>query len=246
MARATSTNRDEPLKRLGGGRWETRDERFTIEQQSGRWVIVDSEQTDDLGLPLVRGPFSSLTDAKAGIEFARGAGPAASPLADRLAEVRRGTSKAESSSPDVERKGTGASKKGVKTGRQASADEAAPEPRWIGELSTADRRRAKRAIERLEELGVRDSEGIARRDLVGDVAAIAAAAVTERLADVVSAADDEKTGPDALVRKVVEALGDGQDPGFDVRWRLVDGEGRPIQLSDAALAAALERRRRKR
>jgi hypothetical protein len=250
MARATSTDRDESLKRLGGGRWQTRDERFTIEQQSGRWVIVDAEQTDDLGLPLVRGPFSSLTDAKAGIESARSAGPAASPLADRLAEARRSSPetapKARSKGADVERQGKGASKRGAKAGRAEPADEAPPEPRWVSELSTADRRRAKRAIERLEEAGIRDAEGIARRDLVGDVAAIAAAAVTERLADVVTAADEDKTSADALVTKLVSALADGQDPGFDVRWRLVDGDGRPIQMFDAALSAALERRRRKR
>ena len=59
---------DRSLKRLGGGRWQTRDERFTIEPQSGTWVLVDAEQTDDLGLPLVRGPFRSLTDAKAAVE----------------------------------------------------------------------------------------------------------------------------------------------------------------------------------
>ena len=55
---AKVTGKDEGLKRLGGGRWQTRDERFTIEPQSGTWVLVDAEQTDDLGLPLVRGPFS--------------------------------------------------------------------------------------------------------------------------------------------------------------------------------------------
>ena len=69
------------LKRLGGGRWETRDGRFAIEPQSGTWVVVDSTQTDDLGLPLVRGPFGSLTAAKEAIGSARTAGPAESPLA---------------------------------------------------------------------------------------------------------------------------------------------------------------------
>ena len=79
---------DAPLERLGGGRWQTRDERFTIEPQSGTWVIVDGEQTDDLGLPLVRGPFPSLTSAKEAISTARSSGPVASPLADRI--ERRG------------------------------------------------------------------------------------------------------------------------------------------------------------
>src|SRR5262245_23761253 len=75
---------DESLKRLGGGRWQTRDERFTIEPQSGTWAVVDAEESDDLGLPLVRGPFRSLTEAKAAIASARTSEAPASPLAGRI------------------------------------------------------------------------------------------------------------------------------------------------------------------
>ena len=85
---AQTHDKDEALKRLGGGRWQTRDERFTIEPQSGTWVVVDAEQTDDLGLPLVRGPFGSLRDAKEAIERARGTEPAESPLNARVQELR--------------------------------------------------------------------------------------------------------------------------------------------------------------
>jgi hypothetical protein len=46
------------LKRLAGRGWQTRDGRFTIETARAR-SVVDEEQTDDLGLPLVRGPFRS-------------------------------------------------------------------------------------------------------------------------------------------------------------------------------------------
>ena len=35
------------LKRLGGGRWPTRDGRFTIEPQSGSWVVLDGERPKD-------------------------------------------------------------------------------------------------------------------------------------------------------------------------------------------------------
>ena len=56
---------DEKLKRLGGGRWETQDGRYSIEPESGTWVVVDNEQTNELGLPLVRGPFPTLTAARA-------------------------------------------------------------------------------------------------------------------------------------------------------------------------------------
>ena len=56
MPRTTGSDGDESLKRLGGGRWETRDGRFTIEPQSGTWAVVDAEETNELGMPLVRGP----------------------------------------------------------------------------------------------------------------------------------------------------------------------------------------------
>ncbi len=75
---------DRSLKRLGGGRWQTHDERFTIEPQSGTWAIVDADQVDDLGLPLVRGPYRSLTEAKVAVDAARGTDPPKSPLADRV------------------------------------------------------------------------------------------------------------------------------------------------------------------
>jgi hypothetical protein len=45
---------------------------------------------------------------------------------------------------------------------------------------------------------------------------------------------------------VVAALADGHDRDLDVRWRLVDGDGRPIQISDSELKAALDRARKER
>lgn len=238
MAKATARADGEPaLKRLGGGRWQTRDERFTIEPQSGTWVVVDAEQTDDLGLALVRGPFRSLTDAKAGIEAARGADAPASPLTARLAD--RPTPAAQSAPKAT----------ATKRAKQAPEPPAPPpEPRWIRELAPADRRRARQTIDALEAVGLRDGEGIARRDLVGDVPAIAAAAIIERLADlVVAAADDaDNRHAETLATDVASALADGRDAGLDVRWRLVDDDGRPIHLPAADLAAAIDRRRNQR
>jgi glutamate carboxypeptidase len=82
----------EPLRRLGGGRWETRDGRFRIEPQTGTWVVIDGDQTDDLGLPLVRGPFPSLTAARGAIALARGQATSISPLA-AVVEASRATRK---------------------------------------------------------------------------------------------------------------------------------------------------------
>src|SRR5881409_998662 len=75
------------LKRESAGRYRTGDGRFGVEQSSGGWMVVDDEQTNELGLPLVRGPFASLEAAKAAIEEAK-AGPApTSDLATRIAAL---------------------------------------------------------------------------------------------------------------------------------------------------------------
>jgi hypothetical protein len=95
------------------------------------------------------------------------------------------------------------------------------EPGWFRDLSPADRGRARRLIERLTADDVPDAAGIVRRDLGGDVPALAAHAIETRLAAL---------GADASREDVVELLAEGRDEGLGVRWRLVDGDGRPITI----------------
>lgn len=97
--------------------------------------------------------------------------------------------------------------------------DADPEPRWLTALPADTRRRARRLLERLVAAGVADAEGVTRRDIVGDVAAVAAVAVTRAVAAL---------GDDASPSDVAHLLADGRDDGLGVRWRLVDGDGRPI------------------
>jgi hypothetical protein len=201
---------DEGLRRLGGGRWQTRDERFTIEPQSGTWAIIDAEQTDDLGLPLVRGPFKSLTAAKEAIGAAREAAAPASPLKDKTVKAAAAVGSSTASKPDAE-----------------PAEPREPEePRWFRDLEPDDRRRAARLIERLTAAEAHDPEGIVRRDLVGDVPEVTAFAV----ARVVRGLGDDPSPAD-----VAEALIDGRDSELGVRWRLVDADGRPIRLDPDTL-----------
>jgi len=223
---AKKTDDEGSLKRLGGGRWQTRDERFTIEPQSGTWVIVDGEQTDDLGLPLVRGPFRSLTDAKAAVETARGAAAPESPLADRIKKSDARPAKAK----DVPTRPA-----------KPKAPEPPREPRWISELTPRDRGRARRLIEQLDEAGVRDAEGIVRQDLTGGVPTVARLALADRLAAVLPPAADAKA-VDRAIGQLVEAMDDGRDEALGVRWRLVDGDGRPVGLTAEDLRAAAKRR----
>ena len=222
------TDDEGSLKRLGGGRWQTRDERFTIEPQSGTWVIVDGEQTDDLGLPLVRGPFRSLTDAKAAVEAARGTAAPESPLADRLKKTAARPAKTKDGAPPTRP-------------AKPKAPEPPPEPRWISELTPRDRGRARRLIEQLDEAGVRDAEGIVRQDLTGGVPTVARLALADRLAAVLSSSSDAKA-VDRAIGRLVEEMDDGRDESLGVRWRLVDGDGRPVGLTAEDLRAAAKRR----
>jgi hypothetical protein len=221
---AKPADKDESLKRLGGGRWQTRDERFTIEPQSGTWVIVDAEQTDDLGLPRVRGPFGSLTAAKEAIGAAREAQPAESPLAAQLAKLRDRPRAAPARDDSSSSK---APARATTPARKAPAREEPPaEPRWAQDLEPAERRKARQLIDRLSAAGAPDPEGMARRDIVGKVPAVASFAIAREIAAL---------GKDASVLDVVGVLADGQDANVGVRWRLVDGDDRPILLDLAAL-----------
>lgn len=71
---------EDTLKRERAGTYRTRDGRFTVEQSSSGWLVYDAEQTDELGLPLARGPFPTLDGAKAALGEAR---TAAAPSAPR-------------------------------------------------------------------------------------------------------------------------------------------------------------------
>ena len=227
MVKAKDT--DGALKRLGGGRWQTRDDRFTIEPQSGTWVVVDAEQVDDLGLPLIRGPFGSLGAAKAAIATAREAAPAVSPLAAKVAEHRERPARARESTrePSTEQvpvrteRATGTAR-GPKPKPVAAPEPAPPAlPKWLTDLAPADRRRARELIARLETSGASDAEGIARRDIAGGVPATAAFA----LARAISA-----LGPGASAEEVARLVAAGQDAALGVSWRIVDDDGRPITL----------------
>jgi hypothetical protein len=228
---------DSTLKRLGGGRWQTRDQRFTIEPQSGTWVVVDAEQTDDLGLPLVRGPFRSLGDSKDAIAAARSSPPEASPLADRIGRqrtdpvdrvVKPATTARSAREPAARKRGRRRPEALTRPSKRPEPSDEPAEPRWIAALEPEARRQARRLIARLEKAGAPDSEGMARRDIVGDVPAVAAFAIERRLSAL---------GADTEPAAVAELLADGRDDDLGIRWRLVDDEGRPIAIDARKLTA---------
>jgi len=76
---------EEKLQRERAGTYRTADGRFTVEQSTTGWLLLDSAQTNELGLPLARGPYATLDQARAALGDAR-SGPR--PISD-LAERRR-------------------------------------------------------------------------------------------------------------------------------------------------------------
>jgi GNAT superfamily N-acetyltransferase len=72
------------LKRESAGRYSTPDGRFEVEQNSGRWMISDTAETNDFGLPLIRGPFATLDEVRDAIRDAREGAAPTSPLAGRV------------------------------------------------------------------------------------------------------------------------------------------------------------------
>lgn len=78
------------LRREVAGRYVSGDERFTVEQGSGGWMVLDAEQANEFGLPLARGPFSGLEAARAAMDAARSGPAPSSRLAEKIARLPHG------------------------------------------------------------------------------------------------------------------------------------------------------------
>lgn len=119
------------LKRESAGRYVTGDGRFTVEQASGGWMLTDAELANELGLPLVRGPYATLGDARSAVEAARTAPAPTSGLASRIAALP--------STPGLPRATAKAKATRTATGRAArAAAPPAPPPVEIREWAPAD------------------------------------------------------------------------------------------------------------
>ena len=97
---------EEKLKRERAGTYRTADGRFTVEQSTTGWLVLDAEQTNELGLPLARGPFSTLDEARAAIGEAHSGPRPVSDLAERRASKREPSKPASAAPPAGRRIGT--------------------------------------------------------------------------------------------------------------------------------------------
>jgi hypothetical protein len=237
MPKTTDPDKPEALKRIGGGRWETRDGRFQIEPQSGTWVIVDTTQTNEFGLPLVRGPFGSLTAAKDAIEAAREEGPVTSPLAGRLeggttaepAPASALTTREATTRHDAARAGDRPDERDEPEPQsEAPEPKPAPEPLWLRSLKPVGRQKARDLIEKLTALGIDDAEAIAREEIAEGHPALARYALAQHIRE----ATKGKRSVESAAEAIVDVMVSGEDEELGVGWGLVDDRSRPIDNID--------------
>ena len=110
------------LKREAAGRYVSGDGRFTVEQGSGGWMVLDAEQTNEFGLPLARGPFAGLDAARAAMDAARSGPAPTSALAEKITKLPKPSGQARAGGPSA---GT--------RGRTAKATPGSPEPAELPE-----------------------------------------------------------------------------------------------------------------
>lgn len=165
------------LIRQAAGVYRTADERFEVRQEGLGWFVLDSAQADELGQPLMHGPFATMALVREALPGARRARP-----------LRRPVGKA--------------SKRAAK-----KTEPPPPPPSWIDQLPSADATRVRKLIRALEREAVPAAEELARRDREGLLPAVAAQLIEQRLEAVVSELPPkERDSAKRLVRKVVEIL----------------------------------------
>lgn len=59
------------LVRQEAGTYRTADERFEVRQTDAGWFLLDTTQHDELGQPLLRGPFPTLAASRDALSAAR-------------------------------------------------------------------------------------------------------------------------------------------------------------------------------
>lgn len=201
---AANADPDRLVRQADGG-YRTGDERFGVAQANGSWFLTDEQTADDFGQPRVTGPFATLNAVREAIAEARAA-------------------------PTSIRKPITSTKSSAKPKRAAPP----PKPKtWLDRLTATDRRRARRMIDALDELGLPDAEDLARARIEGKadrkLASRMIRARLDRLLDE-SGADDEGR---RLVAEAVRVLTvDGGRIGRDLPgWALMetDGDGSPTE-----------------
>ena len=187
---------DDPNKlvRQSAGTYRSSDEGFEVTGGGNRWYLIDTQQTDDLGQPLVQGPFATLDVVR-----------------DALPAARRADLKPVARSP-------------ARDTRKPRAKKAARPPSWIDKLQPGEATEVRALIRALEREGIGDAEKLVRRDRQGLAPAVARRLVDQRLEQILDELPAEGREPArALIRRVAAVLTDeGRSKDPLPGWVLVE------------------------
>jgi hypothetical protein len=198
------------LIRQKAGSYQTEDGRFEVEQADVGWFVVDTEQTNELGLPLTQGPLPTLKAVADALPGAR----KVKPIPKRPARTA----------------------KAAKAARAPAASKTKAQPprpkSWIDALPDREARDVRALIRALEGEGLSGADQLVRRDREGLGPEVATRLIEQRLDALVEdlPADGRKAARE-FIRRVAEVLSaDGARsraplPG----WALVEvaGDGEP-------------------
>jgi hypothetical protein len=177
------------LKRERAGRYLSGDGRFAVESAGGSsWYLVHNERQNELGLPLMEGPFPTLDDARDALRRAAEEPADAAPPSPPAARERRPAKAADGEeATDDARTPTAADARAVqpvpmKPARPAMkpAPEPPSEPAWLTRLEPKEQQEARRLLGLLERLGI-DDPTLVRRDVEGNVPEIARLLLARRV-----------------------------------------------------------------
>jgi hypothetical protein len=146
-------------------------------------------------------------------------------LADRL---KKAPAQAPPTTSKTKGAGAGAAAKAKAEPEPEPEPEPPREPKWIRDLRPIDRRKATELIERLESLGIDTAEAVARAEVAQGQPAVTRLAIERQILAAIKSTDEAKRAA-AVVAKILLA---GEDDDLEVRWRLVDDRGRPLEKLD--------------
>ncbi len=204
------------LKRERAGRYVTPDGRFAAEGPGANgWYIVDGERENELGLPLMAGPFATLDDARAQVANLRTGEPAkptplhvvpASDVEEPALNPKPKARARRSASARIHRPSEYTA--GTHPNDDAATDpgEAADAPPWLLRLPADLQTDARRLLALLDKVGLADPS-LVRRELEANLPEVARVLL---VTDVRNRALDIWRDPDGLASEVASVEASAQ------------------------------------
>lgn len=196
------------LVRQAAGVYRTTDERFEVRQSASGWFLVDLQSTNELGQPLMLGPFATLAGVREHMPEARAAERPPVPKPTRKASAPSAKSTARPAKPPKE-----------------------PARTWIDELPAADATKVRVLIRALDREGITGAEAAIRADREGLLPVVASRLIERQLDELLKEVPArERDRGRELVRRTAEILSvEGLKARSPLpRWALVEiGPGQP-------------------